>query len=134
ACGGDGSLLYDDHQHRPAELIGGPGVGPPVVVGTPIGDIFVITSKVIAGAGRLITFRGIESVEVDGAGGDDQFYVLSTSSDFILRIVGGSGDDVIHLGGDAPPILLDPPPFTYQPPQISVNLPPTLEINTDGLF
>src|SRR5439155_176067 len=80
-----------------------------------------------AGAGRLVSFSGIESLEVFGGGGNDQFYILSTSESFTTTIDGGSGDDVIHLGGDHPPLVFDPPPFTYQPPAIKVELPPTLD-------
>ena len=37
---------------------------------------FVVTDTYIAGAGRIVTFTAIEAVEVDGAGGADQIYVL----------------------------------------------------------
>ena len=43
-------------------------------IGTPIGDTFVVTDTYIAGAGRIVTFTGIEAIEVDGAGGPDQIY------------------------------------------------------------
>ena len=124
--GGEGSNRYEYLQNGPVAINGGPGTDTLVIVGTPIGDVFVVTSTVIAGAGRIVNFRGIEAVEIDGGGGDDQIYVLSTDDQFTLTINGGSGDDVIHLGGDHPPLVFDPPPFTYQPPAIQVQLPPTL--------
>ena len=91
-----------------------------VIVGTPIGDTFVITNNYVAGAGRIVNFTGIEALEVDGAGGPDVFYILSTNPDLVTTIVGGSGDDTIHLGGNPPPLVFDPPSFTYQPPSFTV--------------
>ncbi|HEX4527586.1 MAG TPA: hypothetical protein VH108_12695 [Gaiellaceae bacterium] len=131
--GGEGSNRYDYLQDGPVLINGGPGDDTLVFVGTPIGDTFIITSNVIAGAGRIANFRGIESVEVDGGGGNDQFWVLSTSEDFVLTINGGSGDDVINLGGDPPPLLFDPPPVSYTPPKIIVQQPPTLSFVTTNL-
>ena len=72
------------------------------------------------------------------AGGPDQIYVLSTDPSFTTTVVGGSGDDTIHLGGSPPPLVFDPPPYTYQPPPFDVELPPELVYtehtwNLDGL-
>ena len=50
------------------------------------------TSSLIAGAGRITTFTNIEAIEVDGGGGPDVIYVLSTNAEFSTTIVGGSGD------------------------------------------
>ena len=80
---------------------GGAGVDTIVVVGTPIGDIFVVTDAYVAGAGRLVTFTNVEAVEVDGAGGDDTIYVLSTGTSFETIVDRRLGDDTIHVGGDA---------------------------------
>ena len=87
-----------------------------MVVGTPIGDTFVVTDTYVAGAGRIVTFTAVEAVEVDGAGGPDDIYVLATGDAFETVITGGSGDDTIHVGGDPPTLVFDPPPFTYTPP------------------
>ena len=38
-------------------------------------------------------------------------------------VVGGSGDDTIHVGGEHPPLIFDPPAFNYQPPPFEVTLP-----------
>jgi Ca2+-binding EF-hand superfamily protein len=124
--GGTGFNRYDYLQNAPVFINGGPGIDTIVVVGTPIGDIFVITDKYIAGAGRIVTFTNVEAIEVDGGGGPDEFYVLATSGAFETTIVGGSGDDTIHIGGDHPPLIFDPPAFTYVPPAIEVALPPEL--------
>jgi microcompartment protein CcmK/EutM len=131
--GGEGHNRYSYLENGPVEINGGPGIDTLVVVGTPIGDIFVITNNVIAGAGRVVSFRNIEAIEVDGGGGADDIYVLSTSDDFTTTIRGGSGDDTIHIGGDHPPLVFDPPAFEYQPPAISVELPPTLEYVTETI-
>ncbi|HSO01728.1 MAG TPA: hypothetical protein VLS46_04325, partial [Gaiellaceae bacterium] len=85
-----------------------------------------VTDNYVAGAGRIVTFTAVEAVEVDGAGGADQIYVLSTGTTFETIITGGSGDDVIHIGGDHPTLVFDPPPFTYTPPAFEVALPPEL--------
>ena len=104
--------------------------GKPGAVHTPIGDVFVVTDTYIAGAGRIVTFTGVEVVELDGAGGPDEIYVLSTGDSFETSIIGGSGDDTIHIGGDHPPLIFDPPSFTYVPPPIEVPLPPELVFDT----
>ena len=57
------------------------------------------------GAGRIVNFTGIEELEVDGAGGPDQIYILSTNPELTTTIVGGSGDDTIHMGGTPPPLV-----------------------------
>ena len=128
--GGSGDNRYDYLQNAPVFINGGPGVDTIVVIGTPIGDIFVITDDYIAGAGRIVTFVGVEAVEVDGAGGPDQIYVLATGDKFETTVTGGSGDDTIHVGGDAPTLVFDPPSFTYTPPAFEVPLPPELVYTT----
>ena len=124
--GGTGSNRYDYLQNAPVFINGGPGIDTIVVTGTPIGDIFIITDTLIAGAGRITTFTNIEAIEVDGGGGPDQIYVLSTNALFSTSVIGGSGDDIIHIGGAPPPLILDPPGFTYTPPPIVVEQPPEL--------
>ena len=79
--GGAGANRYDYLQNAPVFINGGAGMDTIVVVGTPIGDIFVVTDDYVAGAGRIVTFTNVEAVEVDGAGGDDKIYVLSTGDE-----------------------------------------------------
>jgi hypothetical protein len=122
--GGAGFNRYDYLQNAPVEINGGTGIDTIVIVGTPIGDVFIVTDTYIAGAGRIVNFTNIEAIEVDGGGGPDQIYVLSTSNQFETTAVGGSGDDTIHVGGTPPPLVFDPPPFTYTPPAIQIQLPP----------
>ena len=78
--GGAGDNRYDYLQNAPVFINGGPGIDTIVVVGTPIGDIFIVTDTYVAGAGRIVNFTNIEAVEVDGAGGADTIYVLSTGA------------------------------------------------------
>ncbi len=124
--GGTGQNRYDYLQNAPVFINGGNGTDTIVVIGTPIGDIFVVTDNYVAGAGRIVTFTNVEVVEVDAGGGPDQIYVLATGHNFETVITGGSGDDTIHVGGDAPTLVFDPPPFEYTPPPFEVALPPEL--------
>ncbi len=122
--GGGGENRYDYLQNAPVKINGGPGTDTIVLVGTPIGDTFIVTSTYIAGAGRIINFTNIEAIEVDGGGGPDNIYILSTSPAFETTVVGGSGDDTIHVGGQPPVLVFDPPAFEYQPPAFRIQLPP----------
>ena len=112
--GGAGMNRYNYVQSAPVSINGGPGIDAAVVVGTPLLDIFVITDTHIAGAGRIVSFTNVEAIEADSGGGPDQIYVLSTSDSFQTTVVGGSGDDTIHIGGDPPPLIFDTPPFTFK--------------------
>ena len=124
--GGSGANRYSYLENGPVFINGGSGTDTIVIVGTPIGDTFVVTDKYVAGAGRIVSFTAVEVVEVDGAGGADQIYVLATGDEFETVVTGGSGDDTIHVGGDAPTLVFDPPPFTYTPPAFTITLPPEL--------
>ncbi|MDP7307506.1 MAG: hypothetical protein QF405_07665, partial [Roseibacillus sp.] len=46
---------------------------------------------------------------------------------FTTTVVGGSGDDTIHLGGDPPPLVFDPPAVEFTPPPIQVATAPILK-------
>ena len=119
--GGSGANRYDYLENGPVFINGGSGTDTIVVVGTPIGDTFVVTDTYVAGAGRIVSFTAVEVVEVDGAGGADTIYVLATGNQFETVITGGSGDDTIHVGGDPPTLVFDPPAFTYTPPAFTVD-------------
>ena len=118
--GGTGMNRYEYVQNAPVQINGGPGTDTVVVIGTPIGDDFVITDTYIAGAGRVVNFSSIERIEVDGAGGPDRIWILSTSPSIETIVDGGTGDDEIHIGGTPPLLVFDPPPFTYTPPAFQV--------------
>ena len=118
--GGTGSNRYQYLQNAPVFINGGSGYDTLIIVGTPIDDTFIVTDTYIAGAGRLVNFTNIEAIEVDGAGGNDSIYVMSTDPDLTVTVNGGPGDDVIHIGGTPPPLVYAPPPFTYTPPAYTV--------------
>ncbi|MDF2733121.1 MAG: hypothetical protein K0S92_1758, partial [Desertimonas sp.] len=124
--GGTGMNRYEYVQNAPVQINGGPGTDTIVVIGTPIGDSFVVTDTYIAGAGRVVGFTGIERIEVNGAGGPDRIWILSTSSLIETTVDGGTGDDEIHIGGTPPLLVFDPPSFLYTPPAITVQLPPVV--------
>ena len=56
-----------------------------------------------------VATAGVEVLQVNGAGGDDVFYVLSSDPNLELVLDGGSGDDTFNLGGEHPPLIFDPP-------------------------
>ena len=97
--GGAGNNRYDYLQNAPVFINGGPGIDTIVVIGTPIGDTFIVTDTLIVGAGRITTFLNIEAIEVDGAGGPDTIWIMSTNANLSTTVIGGGGDDTIHLGG-----------------------------------
>ena len=122
--GGTGMNRYEYVQNAPVEINGGPGTDTVIVIGTPIGDDFVVTDTYIAGAGRIVNFTSIERIEIDGAGGPDRIWIESTSSLIETIVDGGTGDDTINIGGTPPLLVFDPPSFTYTPPAFTVQLPP----------
>ena len=68
-----------------------------MVIGTEFGDDFVITKDGVYGAGLTINFVNIEVLRVDGAEGDDRFFVQSTSEEFLTEIFGGRGNDTFNM-------------------------------------
>ena len=127
--GGTGSNRYEYLQNAPVNISGGSGTDTVVINGTAIADQFIISEKFVAGAGRVTYFKGIEKLEVNAAGGDDQIYVLGAPSHLEVTVRGGTGNDRIHLGGDHPTMFFDPPEFTYQPPSYTVPEAPYIEYN-----
>jgi len=114
--------LYDYLQNANVNIDGGPGIDTMVINGTPISDVFVVADNFVAGAGRFITFANIERLEINGADGDDQFYILSTGPGLETTVRGGSGNDQVHLGGDMSgaiaPVLRDLPQYLFTPDAI----------------
>ena len=96
--GGDDQVAYNIN--APLKIDGGDGVDTVVVLGTEADDSFMIDDEGIYGAGLNIGFAGIEIAEVDGLGGDDSFFVLSTSAKISLTVIGGLGSDTISVAGD----------------------------------
>jgi Ca2+-binding RTX toxin-like protein len=103
--GGAGADLIQYAVNAPVNIDGGDGLDTLVVFGTEFGDDFVITENGIFGAGLTINFVNIELLKVDGAEGDDRFFVKSTSEKFITELFGGLGSDTFNMSGDTPPIV-----------------------------
>ncbi len=103
--GGDGTDLVMYVVNAPVNIDGGEGFDRVIIVGTEFGDDIVITKNGVYGAGLNVNYVNIESLEVDGAEGDDRFYVQSTSEKFITRISGGLGNDTFSMSGDVPPVV-----------------------------
>jgi Ca2+-binding RTX toxin-like protein len=87
---------------------GGSGTNTLRIIGTEFADKFVITDHGIYGAGLMVDYTNIQNLEVDGAEGDDQFYVLSTgqpnanNTGFLdLTLYGGLGNDSFYIAGDS---------------------------------
>jgi hypothetical protein len=118
--GGAGSNRYQYLQNAPVYISGGAGIDTIVINGTPIRDVFIVTSTSIVGAGRIVYFTGIERLEINSASGDDEIYVLSSPTELEVTVRGGSGNDNIHLGGNPEALIFDPPAFEYQPPSYQV--------------
>jgi Ca2+-binding RTX toxin-like protein len=103
--GGAGADLVQYAVNAPVNIDGGDGFDTVIIIGTEFGDDFVITKNGVYGAGLNVNFVNIESLSVDGAEGDDRFYVLSTSEKFITQIFGGLGSDTFNMSGDTPPVI-----------------------------
>ena len=99
--GGSGNNLIEYNINAPVTVDGGHGgFNTLVVVGTGAGDNFVITATAIIGAGLYVTYSDIQEIEVDGVGGDNNFYVLSTAPGVVTVLDGGSGSNTFNVGGD----------------------------------
>jgi hypothetical protein len=91
--------------NAPVNIDGGDGFDIVKVIGTEFGDDFVITKNGVFGAGLNVNFVGVESLEVDGAEGDDRFFILSTNENILTRIVGGKGSDTFNVAGPKPSVV-----------------------------
>ena len=104
---GSGADLVSYVMNAPVAVDGGDGFDTLVLIGTEADDVFVISKDGLWGAGRYVSFVGIEKVDVDGAEGDDLFIVVSTSPTVQTRIFGGLGSDTILVGSAAPIAVAD---------------------------
>ena len=57
------------------------------------------------GAGVNVNYTAVESLTIDGAEGDDRFYVLGTDPGVMTQLFGGLGSDAVFVGGDANPVV-----------------------------
>jgi RTX calcium-binding nonapeptide repeat (4 copies) len=100
--GGAGSDLIQYAVNAPVDIDGGDGFDTVIVIGTEFNDDFVVTANGVFGAGLFVNFINIESLEIDGAEGDDRFFVQGTSPNFKTTIIGGLGSDTFNINGPTP--------------------------------
>src|SRR5262249_52991266 len=91
--GGPGDDHVESNINAPVALDGGSGFDTVVVIGTEANDNFAITQDSVMGAGVNVKFENLEKVEVDGLGGNDNFWVLSTAPGVLTILEGGQGSD-----------------------------------------
>ena len=103
--GGSDADLVQYALNAPVNIDGGDGLDEIRIIGTEFSDDYVITSKGVFGAGLNVNFVNIELLKVDGAEGNDRFFVQSTDPDLVVKLVGGLGSDSFNVGGDAPPVI-----------------------------
>jgi Ca2+-binding RTX toxin-like protein/subtilisin-like proprotein convertase family protein len=103
---GEGGADYVEYVlNAPVNVLGGDGVDSLKVIGTEFSDQIVITATGIFGMGINVTYGEIEKLEIDGAEGNDLFYVLSTAAGVETYIYGGLGSDRFSIAGDVPQIM-----------------------------
>ena len=98
--GGLGDDIIRYNINAPVGIDGGAGFDRLVVIGTEFSDNFVITQDGVFGAGLNVRYDNIESLEVDGAEGDDHFFIQSTRAGVVTTVDGGNGNDTFEVGGD----------------------------------
>jgi Ca2+-binding RTX toxin-like protein len=113
-AGGDGLNTIRYVKNGPLKIDGGAGFDRLVLEGTEADDIFVITDRQIFGGGRQIDFVNIEGIVLLGVGGNDTFWILGNG--LPLEIQGGTGNDTVHIGGQAPDYVYDAPSYIVDPP------------------
>ncbi len=103
--GGAGADLIMYAVNAPVNIDGGDGFDTVIVIGTEFNDDFVVTENGVFGAGLNVTFTRIESVEVDGAEGDDRFFIRGTGAELITKVTGGLGSDTFFTNGATPDVI-----------------------------
>src|SRR6185295_51691 len=63
---GAGADLINYVSNAPLTIDGGEGFDKLIVIGTEVGDTFLVTATAIYGAGRAVTYVGLEQVDLDG--------------------------------------------------------------------
>ena len=70
--GGQGGDFVEYAVNAPVDIDGGDGFDTMVIIGTEFGDDVVVTEVGVYGAGLFVEYRGVESIEVDMAEGNDR--------------------------------------------------------------
>ena len=106
--GGQGADFISFTVNAPVNIEGGDGLDTLTIIGTELGDSFVVAASGVYGAGRFTRFNGVEKVVIDAIAGNDEFFIQSTSEHVDLEIVGGLGSDQFYVGGsnDAPVVVV----------------------------
>ena len=97
--GGQGADFIAFTVNAPVNISGGDGLDTLTIIGTEFGDDFVVTDTGVYGAGRYISYAGVEKVVVDAMQGNDTFFIESTNENVDLEIVGGLGSDSFNVAG-----------------------------------
>ncbi|MDF8362245.1 beta strand repeat-containing protein [Achromobacter anxifer] len=84
----------------PVSIDGGEGLNTYTMLGSEDDDAFVLTQEGIRGAGLNTSYQNIQRVNLDAREGNDHIYVLSTRSNVITTLIGGSGSNTFDLSGD----------------------------------
>jgi|GEM_PF-6918000 len=96
--GGNDTILYVSN--APVNIEGGSGFNTLRVIGTEFADDYIVTDKGIFGAGLNVNYVNIQKVIVDGAEGNDRFFVFSTAIDTVTELDGDLGSNTFFIGGD----------------------------------
>ncbi|MHC4497645.1 MAG: hypothetical protein ACYS21_00865, partial [Planctomycetota bacterium] len=91
--------------NAPVNIDGGDGFDTVIIIGTEFNDDFVVTENGVYGAGLNVLFTRVESVEVDGAEGDDRFFILGAGSEQLNKVTGGLGSDTFFINGATPDVI-----------------------------
>jgi Ca2+-binding RTX toxin-like protein len=109
--GGGGANLIEYAVDAPVDILGGSGTNTVVVLGSELGDTFVITPQGVYGAGLFANLSGIQYLDIEGLAGDNNFEVIGTDPGVVTHIYGGVGSDTFDVGGTP----------NNQPTQVSAN-------------
>ncbi len=99
--GGSGANLIEYAVNAPVNVFGGAGTNTVIVLGTSLGDQFVITPQGVYGAGLFANLINIQYLDIDGVAGDNHFVVLGTDPGVVTHIYGGEGSNTFDVGGDS---------------------------------
>ncbi|MEJ2131125.1 MAG: hypothetical protein P8Y95_05750, partial [Gammaproteobacteria bacterium] len=91
--------------NAPVNIDGGDGFDTVIIIGTEFGDDFVVTENGVFGAGLNILFTRVEAVDLDGAEGDDRFFIRGTGAGLITNVTGGLGSDTFFVNGPTPDVI-----------------------------